>query len=101
MDTVLSIIAVPIVNFLILAVKGYGYVLIGRAIMSFFVQDYYSNPLVNFIFRITEPVLQFARNLLPFLRMGMFDFSILAVFLVLNILERALIMLLIRISGGF
>ncbi len=99
MKTTLDIIVVPILNFFLLIVKFYGYVLIARAIMSFFVRDYYSNPLVNFIFRITEPALILARRFLPFLRMGMIDFSILALFLILNILQNLIIFFLNKIGS--
>lgn len=100
MDTFSYVFLAPILKFIIGALTIYNWILIARALMSFFVSDYYSNPLVNFIYRITEPLLSLARRLLPFLRVGFFDFSIIAVFILLEILERILTVFLMRILPG-
>ncbi|OPL08010.1 MAG: hypothetical protein AVO33_02745 [delta proteobacterium ML8_F1] len=56
---------VNVVNYLILA----------RVIMSWFVRDY-SNPIVQFIYQITEPILAPFRELLRKIGVGgMLDFS--------------------------
>jgi YggT family protein len=67
---------VNVVNYLILA----------RVIMSWFVRDY-SNPIVQFIFQITEPILSPFRELLRKIGVGgMLDFSPIVALLVIQFL---------------
>ncbi|HHV93269.1 MAG TPA: YggT family protein [Firmicutes bacterium] len=56
--------------------------------------DYY-NPLVRFIYDITEPVLAPFRRLLP--SVGGIDFSPILVFLVLDFVRRIVLQLLIAL----
>jgi YggT family protein len=53
-----------------------------------------SNPIVRIIWEITEPVLAPIRRVIP--RIGMFDLSPLAAFLVISFLAQAL-----HVSVGF
>jgi YggT family protein len=63
----------------------YTYVIIGRAIISWVNPDPY-NPIVNFLYRATEPVLYRVRSLLPDL--GGIDLSPLVVLLAVQFLQR-------------
>ena len=63
----------------------YTYAIIGRAIISWVNPDPY-NPIVNFLYRITEPVLYRVRSILPDL--GGIDLSPLVVLLAVQFLQR-------------
>ena len=65
-------------------------ILLARVLLSWFPNVDRSNPLVRFVFEITEPILQPIRNLMP--RDMMIDFSPLIVFLVISLLQRLLFM---------
>jgi len=63
----------------------YGYVILARVLMSWF-NPSPNNPIVDAIYRLTEPVLGPIRRLLP--SMGGFDLSPLVVFCILMFLQR-------------
>ena len=67
-----------IITFLFLA-------LIARAILSW-IPNGWNNPIGRFLFKITEPILQPIRNVLP--RTGGFDLSPMIAVIVLVILQR-------------
>jgi len=75
------------------AIEVYIYIIIIRIILSLVRVNPYQ-PGLRFIFEITEPVLGFFRRYIP--PVGMFDFSPIAVFLVLKVIQ----MLALRIFGG-
>jgi YggT family protein len=58
-----------------------------RVILSWFPVDP-SNPIIRIIWEVTEPVLAPFRRVIP--RIGMFDLSPLAAFLVISFLAQAL-----------
>jgi YggT family protein len=62
--------------------------LLGRVILSWFPNIDRSNPLIQFLFDVTEPVLKPVREMLP--QTGLFDFSPLVVFLVIQVLMSVL-----------
>ena len=62
--------------------------LLARIILSWFPNVDRSNPIIQFLFDITEPVLRPIRDMLP--PSGMFDFSPLIVFLVIQVLTTVL-----------
>ena len=62
--------------------------LLARIILSWFPNVDRSNPIIQFLFDITEPVLRPIRDMLP--PGGMFDFSPLIVFLVIQVLTTVL-----------
>lgn len=66
----------------------YMYVIIARALISWVNPDPY-NPIVNFLYRVTEPVLYQIRKRLPSL--GGIDFSPLIVLLVIFFLQKFLV----------
>ena len=61
----------------------YGYVIIARAVMSWFNPNPY-NPIVQFIYKITDPVLEPIRRMLP--GFGGIDFSPIAVMVIIWLL---------------
>jgi len=76
---------------LLFAVKLYEYVIIARALFSFFppLQPGFLNDLYRFLIRVTEPVLYRVRRFLP--ATGGFDLSPLVVLLFLQYVVRFLI----------
>jgi YggT family protein len=66
----------------------YMYIVIGRAVISWVNPDPY-NPIVNFLYRATEPVLGRVRRMIPYL--GGIDLSPLIVLLVIYFLKEFVI----------
>lgn len=68
------------------------FLIIARAIMSWFIRDL-SNPIARFLYEITEPLLAPIRSLLQALGLGgtMFDFSPLVLFFLLRMLQSFII----------
>ncbi len=73
----------------------YRWIILVRIIMSWLPNVDYYNPLVRFIYDITEPVLAPFRRLLP--SVGGIDFSPILVFLVLDFVRRIVLQLLIAL----
>lgn len=67
----------------------YMYLIIARAILSWVNPDPY-NPIVRFLYNVTEPVLQSVRSRLP-LFFGGVDFSPLLIILVIVFLDNFLV----------
>jgi YggT family protein len=63
-------------------------VLLARVLLSWFPDIDRSNPIVQFLFDVTEPVLRPIRDLLP--QTGMMDLSPLVVFLGISVLMQIL-----------
>jgi len=63
-----------------------------RAISSWFVKDL-SNPIIKFLFEVTEPMISPVRNLLQKMGIGggMFDFSFIIVYLILIVLQEVVV----------
>ena len=60
------------------------------------------NPLVRFLYRATDPVLDWIGGGLPFLRSGGFDFTPIVLLLALSVLQQAALQLIVRLArGGF
>jgi YggT family protein len=66
-----------------------------RIIISF-VQPDSDNPVVRFIYRITDPVMDFVRRYVP-CQFGMIDFSPMVIIILLHLVVMALQNLLLRI----
>jgi len=66
----------------------YMYIVIGRAVISWVNPDPY-NPIVNFLYRATEPVLSRVRRMIPYL--GGMDLSPLVVLLGIYFLKEFVI----------
>ncbi len=79
----------------------YMYMIIGRAIISWVNPDPY-NPIVSFLYRATEPVLERVRRVIPYL--GGLDLApiavILAIIFVQNFLINSLLEIGFRIKMG-
>lgn len=73
---------------LFLVLRLFEFALLGRVILSWFPNVDRSNPLIQLLFDITDPVLKPVRDMLP--QTGMFDFSPLVVFLVIQVLMSIL-----------
>ena len=70
------------------------WLIIGRALISWFSPDPY-NPLVQFLFRVTEPVLSPIRNVLPYF--GGIDLSPIVVLLAIEFFKSFIVSLLYAI----
>ena len=65
-------------------IQLYSLVLLARVLLSWFPNADRSNPLIQSLYQITEPVLEPVRQVMP--RLGMVDLSPLVVFIGLHIL---------------
>lgn len=81
-----------IVSVLLLVLQIYQFILLARVLLSWFPDIDRSNPLVQLLYDLTEPVLRPIRNALP--QTGMMDFSPLVVFLGISV-----VMMLVRSFG--
>jgi YggT family protein len=79
-----------------IALNIYMWVIIIRALLSWVNPDPY-NPIVQFLTRITEPVLRPLRKLVPAYRLGI-DLSPLIAILIIYFLEIAVVDTLVRIG---
>jgi YggT family protein len=80
-----------------LVLNVYIWVLIARAIISWVNPDPF-NPIVRFLYRITEPVLRPVRNLLPLRGLGL-DLSPMIVLLIIYVLDRFLVNSLLDLAS--
>ncbi|MFH1140984.1 MAG: YggT family protein [Chloroflexota bacterium] len=63
-----------------------------RVLLSWFPQVSTTNPLVQFVFTVTEPILSPIRRLLP--RMGMFDISPMIALILVGVIQSVLLKVL-------
>jgi len=82
-----------------LVLNIYIWILIARAIISWVSPDP-SNPIVRFLYRVTEPVLRPVRDLLPLQGIGI-DLSPMIVLLIIYLLDRFLVSSLIDLASSF
>lgn len=66
----------------------YSLILLARVLLTWFPNIDRYNPIIKFLFDVTEPVLAPIRNALP--RTMGFDFSPLIVFLLISVIQRLL-----------
>jgi YggT family protein len=78
-----------VANLLHLVLMAYMWIIIARAILSWVSPDPF-NPIVRFLYRVTEPVLRPIRYRLPTLSMGL-DLSPMVVILVIYVLDGFLV----------
>jgi YggT family protein len=83
-----------VVDYVIIA---YIWIIIARALLSWVSPDPY-NPIVRFLYQVTEPVLRRVRERLPIGQMGI-DFSPMIVILVLVFLQRFLVPVLYKFAA--
>lgn len=86
---VLSNLVLAIANLVNLALQAYFWIIIARAVISWVSPDP-SNPVVRFLYRVTEPVLRPIRQWLPTYAMGL-DLSPMVVLLGIYFLEWFLV----------
>jgi YggT family protein len=75
-------------SLILLALNIYQIILLARVLLSWFPDINRSNPIIQFLYDITEPVLQPIRNALP--QTGTVDFSPLIVFLGISVISMLL-----------
>ena len=81
-----------VVEILSMVLQIYSYVLLARALLSWIPNLDPYNPIVQILFRITEPVLEPIRKLIPPLG-GMIDISIIVAFFGIMMLQYLLVSL--------
>lgn len=86
---VLSNLLVAVAKILDIALTIYTWIIVARAIISWINADPY-NQIVQFIYRITEPVLDRVRRWMPFKNTGI-DFAPMIVILVILFLQIFLV----------
>ena len=77
----------------------YLWLIIGRAIISWVNPDPY-NPIVTFLYRVTEPVMAPIRRLIPMRGMGI-DISPIIVIMIIYFLQMFLVKTIIQIAYSF
>ncbi len=87
---VLSNFLIAAAGVLSMAISIYWWVIIARAILTWVNPDPY-NPIVRFLYNVTEPVLYRVRRTIPFSMAGGIDFSPVIVLLGLFFLDAFLV----------
>ena len=80
-----------------LVLTAYMWIIIARAVLSWVNPDPF-NPIVRFLYRVTEPVLRPVRRRLPTYQMGL-DLSPMIVLLVIFFLQRFLVRLIYQLAS--
>ena len=80
----------PVIQVVSLLLQVYSYVLLARALISWIPNLDPYNPIVQFLYQITEPVLEPIRKLVPPLG-GMIDISMMIAFFGIMILQQILV----------
>lgn len=93
---VLSNLVSALARVLSYALNIYMWVIIIRALISWVNPDPY-NPIVQFLYRITEPVLAPIRRLIPIYRIGI-DISPIIVIMIIYFLENFLVVSLLELA---
>jgi YggT family protein len=86
-----------VANLVNLVLTAYIWIIIARAILSWVNPDPY-NPIVRFLYRVTEPVLRPIRGRLPTFQMGL-DLSPMVVLLAIYFLKEFIVPVLYRIAA--
>lgn len=77
------------VDLLLLILQIFQLLLLARALLSFFPNVDYSNPIIKLVFDVTEPILKPIREMLP--SGSGIDFSPLVVYIIIILLSQLLI----------
>ena len=64
-------------------------VILARVILSWFPNVSYKNPIVQFVYAVTEPILSPIRRVLP--KTGLFDFTPMVAIIVIFIVQQVLL----------
>ncbi|WP_027178082.1 YggT family protein [Maridesulfovibrio bastinii] len=92
-------VILAIANVLRMVLNLYMWVVIISALLTWVNPDPY-NPIVRFLYGLTEPVYKKVRHYLPFVFVGGFDLSPIIVLIVIQVVNIALINNLIRLAYG-
>ncbi len=82
-----------------LLLNVYTYLIIGRAIISWVNPDPY-NPIVNFLYTVTEPVMRIARKIIPPIG-GTLDISPIIVLVLIFLLRMLLNQFFYKLANNF
>ena len=74
----------------------YSFLIIGRAIISWVSPDPY-NPIVNFLYTVTEPVMKYARKIIPPIG-GTIDISPIVVLVLIHLIRISINQLLFDLA---
>jgi len=96
---VLGNLLIAVAKILDLALTIYMWIIIARAVISWVNPDPY-NPIVQFLYRVTEPVLSPIRNRIPFGNMGI-DISPILVILAIVFLQSFLVRSMMELAVYF
>ncbi len=77
----------------------YSFLIIGRAIISWVNPDPY-NPIVNFLHTATEPVMRYARKIIPPIG-GTVDISPIVVLVLIHLVRITIVQLLFDLARSF
>jgi len=94
---IVSNFLIAIARILDIGLSLYMWIIIARAIISWVNPDPY-NPIVRFLYSVTEPVLYNVRRRIP-IYFGGIDFSPIIVILVIVFLQSFLVQSLIQLAG--
>ena len=83
-----------IYNAIDVAFEVYKFILIARIVLSFVKHNPYS-PIIRFVYELSEPYLGIFRRFIP--PVGMIDFSPIAAFFVLSIIQYWIVLPLVRL----
>jgi YggT family protein len=97
--SILSRLFILLANVIDIGLLIYMWIVIIRALISWVSPDPY-NPIVRFLYRVTEPVLRPVRRILPIGGIGL-DFSPLIVILVIILLRIFLVRILFQLAVQF
>ena len=86
-----------VANLVNLVLEAYIWIIIARALLSWVNPDPF-NPIVRFLYRVTEPVLRPIRHRLPTMAMGL-DLSPMIVILGIYLLKQYLVPVLYRLAS--
>jgi YggT family protein len=89
-----------VANLINFVLGAYMWVIVGRAIISWFNADPY-NPIVRFLYDITEPLLAKIRRILPFSAAAGIDFSPMILILIILFLQSFIVPTLLGIARSF
>jgi len=79
-----------VISFLIFLLRIYSFILLARVLLSWIPNLDYNNPIVQFLYQLTEPVLRPIRQALP--QASGIDFSPIVVFIGISVLTTILTM---------
>lgn len=93
----MDVLITAVARILDLAINIYIFIVIARALISWVSPDPY-NPIVRFLHSATDPALYRLRRLLPFLQVGSFDLSPIALLLILSVVQQVVVGFLMQLA---